>query len=81
MKRTGKKRKEDIRPNSIPSTIFSATFLSTVFAASLTVSVAALRDWKVVEKARGVMAMVREKRGAVRVRKDILDVVWISICV
>jgi len=68
----------NIRPTSIPSTSTSETFLSTVFAASLTTSAGPLRATNEVEKARGAklaLARLAEKRVVVRVRNDILDIV------
>lgn len=63
----------NLRDASIPPTSFSDTFLSTVFAASLTVSVALFWAAKQVEKARGAKVEARgAKRRVVLERKDIL---------
>lgn len=59
---------------SIPSTILEETFLSTVLAASLTVSVADLREMKEVEKARRAsIELLGATRRVVLVRNDILE--------
>lgn len=67
--------RKNLRVASIPSTSLSLTALSTVFAASLTVSVALFRLTKEVEKARGANrdeTAKRLARGDDLARKDII---------
>jgi hypothetical protein len=73
-KERGKKR-ENIRPISIPSTNLSLTFRSTFFAASLVASMGPFFITNEVEKALGAK-LVRATRsiGVVLVRNDILIV-------
>jgi hypothetical protein len=75
---------QHLRVASIPSTSLSLTARSTVFAASLTVSVADFLWMKEVENARGAKRVVRATRlarGVVLVRNDILNVfILLEMC-